>query len=273
MSLLERLKLSSMPRLAQRLVGYEVPPMPRPEPPAPPDLGMDSKELLADGEALHKNKVPLKDRLALLPSIKESNPKFNVDMATELLTKQHNDLNNIKVIDSMPQGSLKVIDQKDNRKIRVIDDQPKYEIKNRAVKLSNDDIEEAKKVMFAEVSNRPPDKQDLEVRVILNTAINRMKENEAVGKAKTLTQILQEPNQYQGYQNKQYKKLVNDELDDLSKEKKAKINALVEKYLKSEKFDDNTNNAFYYIHNKDESISYDDEKSLFENRPKKKNKL
>ena len=64
----------------------------------------------------------------------------------------------------------------------------------RGMKVRDNDLAEAEKILYAEVSNRTPEKQKFETRHIINTAINRMAERK-----KSLKDVLQEPYQYQGY--------------------------------------------------------------------------
>lgn len=134
--------------------------------------------------------------------------------------------------------------------------------------ISDNDWNEAKHILYGEISDREIDKQKLEAGVILNTAINRMQQyEEKTGKPVTLTEVLQKPNQYQAY--------MPDKPDSLySKSKRGeyaeggqrRIQAIDEVFndAKSGKLEDNTNGAVFYIHNPDGSIQYDDTKKLYE---------
>ena len=150
----------------------------------------------------------------------------------------------------------------------------KYVIKNRGLELTDDDIQEAKHILFSEISNRDDDKKSLEAKVILNTALNRMVAYRERGENKNLKEILQSPNQYQGYSpdglkkgNKtvesQYQKSVLGKLDEPSKQKKQVVDSLVDE-LKNGDYEDNTNGAYYYTHDeKTGKITYDDKRPLF----------
>jgi hypothetical protein len=125
---------------------------------------------------------------------------------------------------------------------------------------------ELKPVLFGEISNRSSDKKELEARVILSTAINRMKEYAKKGTPKTLAEVLSMPNQYQAYKGEQYNKYKANKLDKLGTTKKGEVDSITEKLLQEIKdgtFKDVTNGAFYYVHNKDGSIAYDDTRPLF----------
>lgn len=141
-----------------------------------------------------------------------------------------------------------------------------YVVPDRNVIFTPHDVQELKPVIFAEVSNRTPDKQELEVRTILNTALNRIQQFKEKGIDKTLTEVLQMPNQYQGYLSKQYKLFKKGSGSMLDSKKVATTSALVDKVLKeimSGEFKDNTNGAAFYVHKPNGSIEYDNTKPLF----------
>jgi len=118
----------------------------------------------------------------------------------------------------------------------------------RGVTLSNDDIKVAKAVIFSEVSNRATDKQRLEVKVILNTAINRMLDLRKRGYNVTLAQVLKSSNQYQGYGGIQYKKYMSGDYDVLNERKAKTIDTLTDEVL-SKDLKDNTDGSKHYTHN------------------------
>lgn len=129
-----------------------------------------------------------------------------------------------------------------------------YNIKDRGVDISDDDLSEAQKILFSEVSNRTPDRQAFESKIILNTALNRMKQHKDRGTPKTLTQILQEPNQYQGYNSPQYKVAsATSTMDAPSKKKMAQIESVLAE-IRANGLADNTNGSAFYTHKKDGSI-------------------
>jgi len=140
-----------------------------------------------------------------------------------------------------------------------------YDLKDRGVKITEDDIEAFRPLLYGEVSNRNPDKKQLEADVIFNTALNRQREYASRGQNKTLSEILAMPNQYQAYNGEQYKEYANPTLP-MSIEKKKQVDAIVDDIkarVKSGEFKDNTEGAYYYIHNSDGSITYDNLKELF----------
>ena len=133
-------------------------------------------------------------------------------------------------------------------------DLPKsYTIHDRGVSISDTDLSEAQKILFAEVSNRKPERQAFESKIILNTAINRMKQHQDRGTPKTLTEVLQEPNQYQGYNSKQYQLAAAGKLDSLSQKKMQQIEGVLSD-IRANGLQDSTNGSVFYIHKKDGSI-------------------
>ena len=130
---------------------------------------------------------------------------------------------------------------------------------SRNVIIKKEDINELKAILFGEISNRDISKKELEVRVILNTVLNRVKQNKDRGKDKSVTDVLTQKNQYQAYQGQQYYKYLEGDLDDLGKKKKEELDKIVEKIIaeiESGTFEDNTNGAVFYIHNPDGTITY-----------------
>ena len=138
-----------------------------------------------------------------------------------------------------------------------------YYVRNNTI--TQPDVEEAKKIIFSEISNRPIEKQELETRVLLNTAFNRMDEYRKQGKELTLAQVLTQPNQYQGHNTPLYQRYGETATDTPTKTRKENVNKIVNKVLKEieqSTFQDNTNGAFYYSH-KGDKIYYDDKRPLF----------
>lgn len=136
----------------------------------------------------------------------------------------------------------------------------------RGVEISRKEFDQyARPIIFGEVSNRPTDKKDLESRVILNTAINRMKENHGRGNRTTLKDVMTEENQYQAFEGEQYN-LYNQGGNMLDVDKRKEINEILDTIygeMRGGTFEDNTNNAFYYQHKEDGSIEFDDERPLY----------
>ena len=140
-----------------------------------------------------------------------------------------------------------------------------YQVKNRGVQISDADLNAARPLIYGEVSNRPPEKQALEANVIMNTAINRMGEYAKHGQNKTLAEVLAMPNQYQAYGGNQYKQYSNP-TDASSTAKKKQIDNIVNgisDQIKKGNYADNTQGAYYYIHNPDQSITYDNTRPLY----------
>src|SRR3989304_9326090 len=137
---------------------------------------------------------------------------------------------------------------------------PSYNLKDRGVQVTDADIQAIRPLLYGELSNRTPDKQTLEANVILNTALNRVREYAAHGKKKTLSEVIAMPNQYQAYGGQQYKAYDNP-IDAPSIAKKKQVDAIVDTLhgqIRSGVYPDNTNGAYYYRHNPDGTIAYDD---------------
>ncbi len=139
-------------------------------------------------------------------------------------------------------------------------DVPTYWIRNNGI--SHNDLEEAKAVLFGEISNRDPMKQQLEAQTILNTAFNRMDEyNQKKFRGKdnwTLTDVLQEPNQYQAYRGNQYNKYKSGNIETLDRPKLKAIDGVLSQ-IKNGKFQDNIGDSTRYSHRSDGRIIATDE--------------
>ncbi len=99
----------------------------------------------------------------------------------------------------------------------------KYYIRDNTI--TEQDLQEAKAIIFGEVSNRTPEKQKLEAQTILNTAFNRMDEYRKHGKDYTLTQVLQMPNQYQAYKAPLYTRYKSGDIQPGDKQKISAIDS------------------------------------------------
>lgn len=119
--------------------------------------------------------------------------------------------------------------------------------------LALNDLEEAKAILFGEVSNRPLNKQILEAQTILNTALNRMEEYRRLGKPKTLTEVLQMPNQYQAFKGKEYNKFKDGKTGELDKRRIEAIEKVITE-LKDGTLKNNIPGYFFYSHRPDGSI-------------------
>jgi hypothetical protein len=142
-----------------------------------------------------------------------------------------------------------------------------YHIKDRNVKITDKDLDAMRPLIYGEISNRTPDKQALEANVIFNTALNRQKEYARKGQNKTLSDVIAMPNQYQAYGGPQYQEYHNP-TNPVSLMKKNQVDAIVDNIrekIKKGEYIDNTEGAYYYIHEKDGKIKYDNLKKLFAN--------
>ena len=141
----------------------------------------------------------------------------------------------------------------------------KYTLKDRGIEISEDDINAMRPIIYGEISNRTPDKQELETNVILNTALNRVREYNARGQKKTLREVVSMPNQYQAYGGAQYNAYSNPP-DVVAAAKKKQVDMMVDKLreqMRSGNYIDNTQGAYYYIHNPNGTITYDNKRQLF----------
>lgn len=147
-----------------------------------------------------------------------------------------------------------------------------YDVADRGVKLSDKDVSALRPILYGEVGNRDFEKKNLESRVIVNTAINRMKEYASRGQQKTLAEVLAMPNQYQAFGGQQYKNY-SAPPDDVAVQKKQDIDKIVDTILediKAGRFSDNTQGAFYYQHTPEGKIYYDNTRQLFKTNLGKK---
>ena len=134
----------------------------------------------------------------------------------------------------------------------------------RGVDITADDLSELEPILFAEISNRTPDKQFLEGRTIINTALNRFPLLNSRGRATTLRDVLTQPNAYQGYDpqgisNKQYNLYRSGQLTELDQQKVGVVKKLTQELL-SGKFEDTTGGRVFYTHDKQGRIWLDDRK-------------
>jgi hypothetical protein len=140
-----------------------------------------------------------------------------------------------------------------------------YHIKDRNVRMTSDELNAMRPVIYGEISNRPMDKQALEANVIVNTMINRSGEYANHGQQKTIPQIISMPNQYQAYGGQQYKNYSNPP-DSLARAKKQQVDSIIDNIgnqMKAGTYADTTKGAYYYQHHPDGSIQYDNTRPLF----------
>jgi hypothetical protein len=122
---------------------------------------------------------------------------------------------------------------------------PTYNV--RGMQLTDQDLQTARNVLFGEISNRTPDKQQLEARTILNTALNRISQYKANGKNLSLQQVLSAPNQYQAYGGSEYNRLASGQATTTDQPKLDSIDAVLSE-LKTGQFPDTTGGRVYYKH-------------------------
>lgn len=137
------------------------------------------------------------------------------------------------------------------------DDKPRYTI-DRGFKVDEGDLKETERIVFSELSNKgTPDQQKQEARNIINTALNRVPKMK-----KTLTSVLQQPNQYQGYKTKQYNLAATGNLDYLGDAKMKLVKSVVDE-MRSGNFPDTTGGAVFYRHDKNGNLILDNKRKLF----------
>ncbi len=133
----------------------------------------------------------------------------------------------------------------------------------RGVPITPQDLSELRNTLFAEISNRDSQKQGLEARTIINTALNRVAQYAKKGKNLSLAEVLKQPNQYQGSGSKEYNRIKNGLLMPTDQQKVQAIDEALRE-LAGGRFTDNTSGAVYYQHAPDGSIHYDDSKTLYQ---------
>ena len=105
-----------------------------------------------------------------------------------------------------------------------------YTDKRRGLTLSQDDIDEARAIMYGEVGSRSRDKKVLEANVVLNTALNRLKMIHDAGyKNITLKQVLSEPKQYQALGGSNYRLAKSGKVGSATDERMSAIEEVIEK--------------------------------------------
>jgi hypothetical protein len=141
----------------------------------------------------------------------------------------------------------------------------KYSLKDREAEFDDNDFEKIRPLLYGEIGNRDFSKKAMEADVIFNTAINRQREYRKKGKNMTIADIVAMPNQYQAYGGDQYKNYYNPK-NPLEVAKKKEIDSIVDaiaEKIKKGQYVDNTEGAFYYVHEDDGRIKYDNLKKLY----------
>jgi len=207
------------------------------------DLVVSAKKLDAEGksneaDALYNNLSKEDKRIYKLVVNRIKTPQLPTDDVKQpgIIKKTINALFGVKVAEASYAG-----------------EQPTKNYSVRNNEISDIDLEEARAVLFGEISNRSSDKQKLEAQTILNTAINRMEVFAKRGAPKTLTEVLQMDNQYQAYQSKQYEKYKSGKLEKIDMQKIEAIEAIINK-VKDGTFQNNIGDYVYYAHKPDGRI-------------------
>ncbi len=167
--------------------------------------------------------------------------------------------NAVKIMaeDDMPEGAGQV--ERIGSELYQIPNKGTYTLKDRGVSLSQEEIERAlKPMLYSEIAphgtgagQRPKEKVELEMRAIMNTVLNRSK-----NRKKPVTDIINEPNQYQGVGTPKYNNF-GTTTDPLEKEQVDFINETMGKILseiENGTFQDNVGGAEFYGHLKDGTI-------------------
>ncbi len=134
-----------------------------------------------------------------------------------------------------------------------------YTLKDRGISFSQDEVEKTlKPMLYSEIAphgigtgQRPKEKVELEMRAIVNTVLNRSK-----NRKKGVTDIINEPNQYQGVGTPKFNNF-STTTDPLEKEQVDFINETMSKIMseiENGTFQDNVGGAEFYGHLKDGTI-------------------
>ncbi len=122
------------------------------------------------------------------------------------------------------------------------------------------EIAELRNILYSEVGNRSQDKRKLEARVVVSTVLNRLAINQKEKRGpQTIIGVLHQPNQYQGWQSKQYNLAASGK----GNVKKLEAIDAVLDTLNAGTFKDTANGAYFYVHNSDGTIEYDDTRNFY----------
>lgn len=123
-----------------------------------------------------------------------------------------------------------------------------YTLNDRKVSANDEELRLLRAVIFSEVSNREPERQQFEARIIANTAFNRMIEQN-----RSLKEVLTQKNAYQGITNSQFPIAYNNTATDTLTQQKLQVLDGVMNEIKSGNFPDNTGGRVFYVHDDDGS--------------------
>jgi len=130
---------------------------------------------------------------------------------------------------------------------------PTINVLDRDVKIREATIQnELRPILFGEVSNRSPEQQEYEARVITNTAINRVPQYKGHGDL-NFAGVLTAKNQYQAYKGKEYNRYKSGDIRYTDQQKLKAIDKVIAE-LKAGTLKDNTNNSVFYEHTPDREI-------------------
>lgn len=134
----------------------------------------------------------------------------------------------------------------------------------RGLPVNDSDLKETAHILYGEISNRDPEDQKKEITHIINTAVNRAKDNPA-GYGTSIVKVLQKPNQYQSYAPKgitvkggkvvesQYQKVKAGKLDEAGQKKLQLIMDTLNE-MKQKDMEDSTGGAMFYVHASDGTL-------------------
>ena len=218
--------------------------------------------------AADEKRVDSKDSAQSVPLLKaEKKPKQKDEVKVEdgalipngadKKTVPPNNAVKIKAEDDVPEGSGNV--ERVGSDLYHTPRTDSYVLKDRGVMISKEDIEKSlKPMLYSEAAphgegrgQRPKEKVELEMRAIMNTVFNRSKNRQ-----KTVSEIINEPNQYQGVTSKKFKNFATT-TDPIEKQQIDFINETFDKIvseIQNGTFQDNVGGAEFYGHLKDGTI-------------------
>lgn len=120
-----------------------------------------------------------------------------------------------------------------------------FEVPDRKVRVNKEDLDELRKVLFAEVGSRGPEKTELEARTVTDVALNRLANG--FGKAKTLKDVLTARMQFQGYNSKLYKDFERASKTEGGKKRLEAIDKIIAE-LKAGTLTDSLGGYQFYVH-------------------------
>jgi hypothetical protein len=183
------------------------------------------------------------------PPTKKSVPLFVQNSTNTLTYPQSKELSRISPIRQEIIGNL--LKQPNNNPQELnFRNQNRIDIERSVSYNTNEVYDLLAPVLFAEISNRDPKTVRLEFNTIVNTVLNRMQK-----RGQSMSDVLRDEKQYQGYGSKQFNLYKSGNLDIFSQKKADMINSLINEFI-STGLEDSTGGAEYYVHTKDGRIYY-----------------